>query len=297
MSIPYVREIAFRYGEVDQMTPLIRRVIARNPTPFTFHGTGTYIIGRGEVAVMDPGPNIPEHVDAILAALQPGETVSHILITHTHNDHSPGAAPLQERTGARTYGFGPHGSGRPEGMVEEGGDQKFRPDVRLRDGDVVAGPGWTLEAVHTPGHCSNHLCYRLREERALFSGDHVMGWSTTVISPPDGDMQAYIRSLPRLIAAEDAILWPTHGPPITDPQPFLKAYLAHRIDRENQVLDCLSGGPKTIPEMVAVLYATLDKRLLPAAARNIHAHLIALVETARVHSDGPPTLESTYRIA
>ena len=297
MSIPYVRDIAFRYGAVDQMTPLIRRVIARNPTPFTFHGTGTYIIGRGNVAVMDPGPDMPEHIDAIMAALQPGETVSHILITHTHNDHSPGAAPRQRRTGAKTYGFGPHGSGRPEGMIEEGGDQNFRPGIRLRDGDVVSGAGWTMEAVHTPGHCSNHLCYRLREERALFTGDHVMGWSTTIVAPPDGDMQAYMNSLPRLIAAGDAILWPTHGPPVTDPQPFLKAYLAHRIDRENQVLDCLSGGPKTIPDMVAVLYATLDKRLLPAAARNIHAHLIALVETARARSDGPPKLESTYRLA
>jgi glyoxylase-like metal-dependent hydrolase (beta-lactamase superfamily II) len=297
MAIPYLREIAFSYGEVDRLTPLIRRVIARNPTPFTFHGTGTYIIGRGEVAVMDPGPDMPEHIDAILAALEPGETVSHILITHTHNDHSPGAAPLQQRTGAKTFGFGPHGSGRPEGMVEEGGDRNFHPDVRLRDGDVVSGPGWTIKAIHTPGHCSNHLCYRLREERALFTGDHVMGWSTTVVSPPDGDMQAYMRSLGRLIAAEDAILWPTHGPPITDPQPFLKAYLAHRVDREKQVLEVLAGGPKTISDLVDVLYATLDKRLIPAARRNILAHLIALVETARARCDGPPTLESTYRLA
>jgi len=249
------------------------------------------------VAVMDPGPDMPEHIDAVLAALEPGETVSHILITHTHNDHSPGAAPLQQRTGAKTYGFGPHGSGRPEGMVEEGGDRNFHPDVRLRDGDVVSGPGWTIEAIHTPGHCSNHLCYRLREERALFTGDHVMGWSTTVVSPPDGDMQAYMRSLGRLIAAEDAILWPTHGPPITDPQPFLKAYLAHRVDREKQVLEVLAGGPKTISDLVDVLYATLDKRLIPAARRNILAHLIALVETARARCDGPPTLESTYRLA
>ena len=218
-DIPYVRDLTFYYGVVDQVSPLIRRVIARNPSPFTFYGTGTYIVGRGEVAVIDPGPLLHDHVLALEAALA-GERVSHILITHTHSDHSPAAAPLKAATGAPTYGFGPHGSGRPEAdvRVEEDGDRDFRPDHEIRDGAVLEGPGWRLEAVHTPGHTSNHLCFALAEERALFTGDHVMGWSTSVISPPDGDMQAYLRALRRLLERDDATYWPTHGPPITQPR-------------------------------------------------------------------------------
>ena len=188
------------------MTPLIRRVVARNPSPFTFKGTGTYIVGHGKVAVIDPGPDISAHVEALLAALR-GETVTHILVTHTHLDHSPAAAAIKQATGAKTYGFGPHGSGRDEdrtgvgGVTEEGGDRDFVPDVVMRDGDAVAGPGWRLAAVHTPGHTSNHLCFALPQERTLFSGDHVMGWSTSVIAPPDGDMAAYMRSLDKLLSA------------------------------------------------------------------------------------------------
>src|SRR5579864_5559789 len=198
VEIPFRREVTFDYGIADRVSPLIRRVVARNPSPFTFKGTGTYIVGHGQVAVIDPGPDLAAHVDAILDALR-GETVTHIVVTHTHLDHSPAAAALKQATGAKTYGFGPHGSGRAEdrtgvgGVTEEGGDHAFRPDIAMREGDAVQRPGWRLEAVHTPGHTSNHLCFALAEERALFSGDHVMGWSTSVIAPPDGDMRAYMR--------------------------------------------------------------------------------------------------------
>src|SRR6185437_3870091 len=209
-EIPFRRDFAFAYARAERLSPLIRRVVARNASPFTFKGTGTYIIGRGKVAVIDPGPALDDHVAALLEAVS-GESVTHILITHTHLDHSPAAAALKRATGAKTYGFGPHGSRRPAesigGTTEEGGDRDFVPDVALRDGDVAEGPGWRLEAVETPGHTSNHLCFALPEERTLFTGDHVMGWSTSVIAPPDGDMAAYMRSLEKLLAREDALYW------------------------------------------------------------------------------------------
>ena len=232
-DIPFVRDLEVTYGRVERISPLIRRVVARNPSPFTYTGTGTYIVGHGEVAVIDPGPLQDDHVAALLAALA-GERVSHILVTHTHSDHSPAATPLKDATGAPTYGFGPHGSGRPDPdvRVEEYGDRAFRPDHQLRDGAAIMGEGWRLEALHTPGHTSNHLCFALAQERALFSGDHVMGWSTSVISPPDGDMQAYMRSLKRLLERDDAIYRPTHGPPITEPRRHVEALIAHREKRE-----------------------------------------------------------------
>ncbi len=295
MNIPFVRELEFEYGAADRLSPLVRRVIAKNPSPFTYYGTGTYVIGNGEVAVIDPGPDLASHVDALEHALE-GETVTHILVTHTHRDHSPAARLLQHRVGGLIHAFGPHGSGRPEagGAVEEGADHDFTPDIRLRDGDSVAGPDWTLEAVHTPGHCSNHLCYRLSEERTLFTGDHVMGWSTTVIAPPDGDMQAYMHSLRRLMEADDAIYWPTHGPAIRNPRAFVHAYIAHRDAREMQILTCLQDGARTIEQMVETMYADVDPRLHPAAARSVLSHLIHLVETGRAVSAGVPSLTGTY---
>ena len=197
MAVPFVHEQSVAYGVAARVSPLVRRVVADNPSAFTYHGTGTYIIGHGEVAVVDAGPADPRHVEAILEATR-GETITHQLVTHTHSDHSPATAPLKAASGASTWAFGPHGSGRATGevVVEEGGDMDFRPDHKVRHGDVIAGKGWTVECVFTPGHTSNHMCFALREERALFSGDHVMGWSTTVVAPPDGDMAAYMRSLP-----------------------------------------------------------------------------------------------------
>lgn len=295
MPIPYVRDIRFEYGVVDQVSPLIRRVVARNPGPFTYTGTGTYVVGRGEVAVLDPGPDLPEHLDALLAALD-GERVTHVLVTHTHADHSPLAAPLAAATGAVVYGRSAVKTedGAP---LEAGDDLDFRPDVPVEDGDLFHGSGWTLEAIATPGHASNHVCYALREENALFSGDHVMGWSTTVVSPPDGDMGDYLAGLDRVAARGFATLWPTHGPPITDPGPFLAAYRDHRLERERQVLEQLASGVTRIKEMVPTLYAAVDRRLWPAAAHSVWAHLLWLVRSGRAVADGPPTLDADYRPA
>ena len=220
MAIPFVPPLEVRYGEAEQVSPLIRRVVAENPSMFTYRGTGTYIIGRGEVAVVDPGPELESHQAALAAALE-GERVTHILVTHCHADHSPLARWLAGETGATTFAYGPQGAIDPSDDVatEEAVDTAFDPDVRLAHGEVVEGAGWTVEAVHTPGHTSNHTAYALAEERALFTGDHVMGWSTTVIAPPDGDMRAYFASLRLLLGRDDAVLWPTHGGPVTDPPP------------------------------------------------------------------------------
>ena len=286
-DIPFLKDMQFDYGAPAALTPMVRRVIARNPSAFTFHGTGTYIVGRGKVAVIDPGPAHPEHLEALMRATD-GEEVTHILVTHTHIDHSPLAAALKARTGAPTYGFGLHGGKRQDVQVEEGGDYDFAPDHRLCDGDVVEGDGWTVSAVHTPGHTSNHLCFGLAEEKALFCGDHVMGWSTTVVSPPDGDIAAYLASLRKLLPRDDAVFYPTHGPPVRDPRPFVEAYIAHREMRDGQILAHLAEGPKTIPEMVADMYADVPRNLHRAAGRSVLAHLIHMVDTGRVGCDGTP---------
>jgi glyoxylase-like metal-dependent hydrolase (beta-lactamase superfamily II) len=286
MAIPFIRTFEPRYGELVPVTPLISRVVANNPGPFTFMGTGTYIVGGKDAAVIDPGPDMPEHVDALKRALD-GKRVSHILVTHTHSDHSPAAKPLKEWSGAKTYAFGPHGSGRDDGpRVEAGGDMDFMPDVRVKDGETIAGNGFAFECVFTPGHTSNHMCFALNEEKALFTGDHIMGWSTTVVTPPDGDMAQYMDSVRKLEARGDRTLYPTHGSPVTEPQPFLAAYLAHRIDRENQVLAAVKDGLDTIPAMVARMYADVDKRLHPAAARSVEAHLIKLEHEGLITRDG-----------
>ena len=294
--IPYVRDIRFEYGACDQVSPLIRRVVANNPGPFTFVGTGTYIVGRGEVAVIDPGPAMDEHLDAIMAATA-GETITHIFVTHHHLDHSPLAAPLKARTGATIYGcpLG-HAIGGPEVRMEEGEDDAFRPDVAVCSGGVVEGKGWTLEAIPTPGHTSNHICYGLAEENALFCGDHIMGWSTTVISPPDGDMGAYFESLENIRARGFDVLWPTHGPPVTDVEPFIDAYIAHRRGREAQILAQLAEGHTRIREMVPVLYKDVDPRLHPAAAHSVLAHMIQLVRDGRVLTEGEAGLDAEYRL-
>jgi glyoxylase-like metal-dependent hydrolase (beta-lactamase superfamily II) len=291
MAIPFDRNFEAPYGASIPLTPLIARVLAPNPGPFTFKGTGVYILGAKDVAVIDPGPLMPEHVEALKRALD-GKRVSHILVTHTHSDHSPAAAPLKEWSGAKTYGFGPHGSGHDEAnaeeggvKMEEGGDRAFLPDMRVKDGDVIAGDGFTIECVYTPGHTSNHMCFALNEEKALFTGDHVMGWSTTVVTPPDGDMAEYMASLRKLLARDDRTLYPTHGGPIRNPKPFLQAYVDHRLAREAQILACLHDGISTIPEMVARMYADTDKRLHPAAARSVQAHLIQLEREGRIHVD------------
>ena len=294
MAIPFRRELEFEYGVLERVTPLVRRIVARNPSPFTADGTGTYVVGHGRVAVIDPGPRLPEHIEALLRALR-GETVTHILVTHTHVDHSPASAAVKRATGAPTYGFGPHAAALGP-AVEEGGDRDFVPDRVMREGDAVEGPGWRLEALHTPGHTSNHLCFALPQERVLFSGDHVMGWSTSVIAPPDGNMGDYMRSLRKLLHRKDAAYYPTHGPAIPDPQAFVQAFIDHRRDREAAILHRLSQGDSEIPAIVRVVYAGLPKALERAAGRSVLAHLIELVAEGRVLCEGEPTVEARYRL-
>ena len=298
MAIPFRSEEAVEYGTVKRLSPMIRRVVAANSSAFTYHGTGTYIIGSGRVAVVDPGPDLPEHVDAILAATR-GERITHILVTHTHNDHSPATRALQARLSAPSYGYGPHGAGRFERgeEVEEGADWNFAPDVEVRDRDVVQGEGWSVECVHTPGHTSNHICYRLREEGSLFSGDHVMGWSTTIVSPPDGDMGEYMRSLERLLVRDDVYYWPTHGPVIPDPKAFVRACIAHRMERFEQILQCLSRGIERVSDMVPVIYRDLPRSMHPAAARQVFAALLYLVEEGRATCSGAIGVGARYRSA
>ena len=294
VEIPFRRDLAFEYGKLETISPLIRRVIARNPGPFTFHGTGTYVVGHGRVAVIDPGPALPEHIDALLNALR-GETIEQILVTHTHLDHSPASAAVKQATAAPAHGYGPHAAGLGP-AVEEGGDRTFVPDHVLRDGDTVSGPGWHLTAVHTPGHTSNHLCFALAEERVLFSGDHVMGWSTSVIAPPDGNMRDYLRSLRKLLERDDAVYWPTHGPAITDPKPFVRAFIEHRREREAAILHRLAEGDTEIPAMVRAIYVGLPPVLHGAAGRSVLAHLIELMAEGRVETDGAPTVDGRYRL-
>jgi glyoxylase-like metal-dependent hydrolase (beta-lactamase superfamily II) len=297
VTIPYVREIDVAYGRSDQVSPRIRRVIANNPGPFTFTGTGTYIVGRGEVAVIDPGPAEDDHLEALLRAVE-GERVSHILVTHTHADHSPLARPLALKTGAPVLAARPPAHLHSSGVrTEEDSDAAFRPDVVLEGGERMAGPDWTIEALPTPGHASNHMAFALLEENALFSGDHVMGWSTTVVAPPDGDMAAYYASLKAVTARNFATLRPTHGPPVTDVKPFLDAYLAHRLERERQILEQIAAGRTRIADMVPVIYAQVDKRLWPAASCSVLAHLIDLTRRDVVRAAGEPAMDSVYQLS
>ena len=340
--IPFVAPIEPVYGAVEQVSPLIRRVVAENPSKYTYRGTGTYIVGRGEVAVIDPGPMLDSHRAALTAALV-GSTVTAILVTHCHADHSPLAAWLRSVSGAPTYAFGPHGEVddgdvddvpmpdeplSPDDLLSpdeslsrddllsrddplspdappvdseatrESIDAGFVPDIALVDGALVCGSDWTIEAVHTPGHTSNHLCFALAEERALFTGDHVMGWSTTVVSPPDGDMRAYCASLRKLQdRVGDQVYYPTHGGPITQPQPFVEAYLAHRLERETQVLRLVRDGVGEVRDIVAILYAEVREELHRAAGRSVYAHLRKLVDDGEVAVDGggAPTLRGRFR--
>lgn len=323
-GIPFVSLHAAQYGEVVQVAPLVQRVIAENPSKFTSLGTGTYIIGHespgSTVAVIDPGPLADGHRAALTAALA-GREVTAILITHCHADHSPLAAWLRAASGAPTFGFGPHPRPDPADLIdddsdcdsdsdsdtntggsapakiEETTDHDFEPDHRLGDGAIAAtGPGWTLRSVHTPGHTSNHLCYALDEQQALFTGDHIMGWSTTVIGPPDGDMRAYFDSLRKVQGRADAVFYPTHGAPVTDPAPFLDAFLAHRLAREADVLTVVRSGTSAIREIVSVLYANVRRELHRPARRSVLAHLVKLVDDGlvTVGGGGPARLGSVY---
>lgn len=298
MAIPFVRDFDFEYGTCVQISPRVQRVIADNPGPFTYTGTGVYIIGDKNVAVIDPGPTTEAHMAAIDKALD-GRTVTHVLVTHHHIDHSPLAKPLAAKHGCRVYGYGLQARTPVGGEIrlEAGDDLTFQPDQELRCGDVIKGDGWTVEAIHTPGHTSNHLCYALHDENILFSGDHIMGWSTSVVSPPDGHMGDYLDSLNRILDRDFTRIWPTHGPAIDDPNTFVREYISHRHKREDQILAAIESGLHNISDMVAQIYKDVDKRLHPAAAHSVLAHLIHMTETGRVKTDGAGGLKAHYTLA
>ena len=273
-------------GLVEQLEPLVRRVLAPNPSPFTYTGTETYLVGAGDaIAVIDPGPDDAAHVAALIAAIGPAR-VAAICCTHTHRDHSPAAAPLAAATGAPIIGCAPL-------VLETGGvradapfDRSYAPDRVLADGERLSGPDWTLTAVATPGHTSNHLCYALEESGALFTGDHVMGWSTSVVVPPDGDMAAYMASLDKLHARTDRVYYPAHGPQVDKPQQLTRGMIGHRRQRERQILRLLDPAPAAIADLVPQMYKGVNEALWPAAGQSVLAHLIDLEQRARVRREG-----------
>ncbi|MFJ5368366.1 MBL fold metallo-hydrolase, partial [Bosea sp. CER48] len=289
-------------GEVAKLSPLVRRVVAGNGGPMTFTGTCTYIVGRGTVAVIDPGPDDPAHVERLLAALR-GETVSHIVVTHTHRDHSPAVPALKAATGAQVVGCGPHRPSRELGpgegrVLDAAADTGYQPEALMGDGDVITGPGWSLAAVETPGHTANHLAFTLAEEATLFSGDHVMAWSTSIVAPPDGSMAAYMASIEKLRGMEHARYWPGHGGAVTEPQRFLRGLVQHRRQREAAVLSRLGQGDDTIAAMVPAIYQGLAAALHGAAALSVLAQLEDLVLRGLVDASDPvPALTSRYRLA
>ena len=300
-DLPLDLESAPDSGGVVTLTPLLRRVVAGNRGPFTFTGTCSYIVGRGRVAIIDPGPDRAEHVAALLGAVR-GESVTHIVVSHTHMDHSPAARIVAAATGARIVGCSAHRAARElapgEARTLEGSnDLAYAPDEEMREGDRIAGPGWTLEAIATPGHTANHLAFALPEEAALLSGDHVMAWSTTFIGPPDGSMSDYMASLDKLKGRSEAIYWPGHGGPVREPQRFVRGLIHHRRQREASILGRLAAGDRTITEMVVAIYRGLDAALVPAAALSIYAHLEDLVERGMVTTDGAPRRDGAYRPA
>ncbi|WP_416222339.1 MBL fold metallo-hydrolase [Sphingosinicella sp. LY1275] len=272
-------------GTIESVEPLVRRVLAPNPSAFTYSGTQTFIVGTGAVAVIDPGPDLPEHVEALLTALK-GERIAAILCTHTHRDHSPAARLLQAATGAPIVGCAALTMNDEGPRADAAFDADYRPDRVLADGERLEGDGWTLEAVATPGHTSNHLCFALPESGALFSGDHVMGWSTTIVSPPDGDMADYMDSLEKLQARDDRIYYPAHGPAIERPKRLVRGMIGHRRQREGQILRRLREGSGFIPDMVASMYKGIDPRLHGAAGRSVLAHLIDLETRGLVARQG-----------
>ncbi|MGE0878319.1 MAG: MBL fold metallo-hydrolase [Acidimicrobiia bacterium] len=326
MALTFNRDFTIAYGEPAEVAPGLRRVVAQNPSPFTFKGTGTYILGRGEVALVDAGPPFEAHVDALLRALE-GETITHLITTHTHGDHSPAARLIKERTGALIVGCGRHpvvpdidvnddieelaeaereaakaAAKKADEQQMARSDDEHVPDIEMHHGDRIEGSGWTIEALHTPGHISNHLCFAVPSHDLMFSGDHVMGWSTTVITPPTGDLNAYMDSLQLLLDLPALPMWPTHGPCITEPHEFVAGLAEHRRGRTRQILSSLAAGPKLIREIVDEHYVGLEDQLVKAARRSVLSHLIALVATGDVTFESLsgrdyPSIGAIYRLA
>ena len=299
-DIPYDKNLELVAGKVDEPMPGVRRLLCNNPSAFTFKGTVSYIIGRGKVAIVDPGPEDAAHSAALLDAVR-GESVTHIFVTHTHRDHSPGVPAIKQATGAQVLAEGPHRVSRPLHVgdgprLESSNDTDFKPDRALADGEVVSGDGWTLEAITTPGHTANHMAYAFKEANVVLSGDHVMAWSTPVVSPPDGSMGDYMASLQKLAKRTEPIYFPGHGPAVRNAPRFVAAYILHRKAREASILNRLQNGESDIPTMVNAIYANLDPRLLKAAGMSVLAHLEDLVARGAVASDKPTSIDARYRL-
>ena len=300
-DIPFDRSFESPAGTLEQASPLVRRIVAGNASPFTFTGTCSYIVGKGTVAIIDPGPEDDAHVARLLDAIR-GETVSHIVVTHTHRDHSPAARAIRAATGAPIVGAGPHRAARPlheheASRMDASGDREHAPDRLLQDGDCIGGPGWTLEAVETPGHTANHLAFALPQENALFSGDHVMAWSTTVVAPPDGAMADYMGSLDKLTGRKESVYLPGHGGAIRAEPRFVAGLILHRKAREASILHRLAKGATDIATIVRAIYIGLDPRLTNAAGFSVLAHMEDLVARGAVATDGPPAINGVYRLA
>ncbi len=297
-DISFDRSVIEPTGQAVSVSPFVRRLVAPNGGPFTFTGTCTYLVGQGDLAVIDPGPAHDGHFDALVVAIGKAR-VSAIVVTHTHKDHSPLSRHLQALTGAPIIGCGPHQAARALGagetnMLDASSDQDHVPDRLMQDGEIFEGQGFTLEAVATPGHTMNHLAFALSQENALFSGDHVMAWSTSIVAPPDGSMGAYMNSLERLMAREEAIYWPGHGGPVTEPKRFVRGLLNHRRMREATITERVQAGDRHIVNIVEALYAGLDPKLKGAAALSVFAHLEELVARGVVHTEGDARLDGEY---
>jgi glyoxylase-like metal-dependent hydrolase (beta-lactamase superfamily II) len=300
-DIPFDKEFVLVPGKVDEPMPGVRRVLCNNPSAFTFKGTVSYIVGRGKVAIIDPGPEDASHSAALLDAVR-GETVTHIFVTHTHRDHSPGVPAIKKATGALVMAEGPHRAARPLHVgdgprLDASNDTDFRPDRTLADGEVVSGDGWTLEAIATPGHTANHMAFAFKEANIVFSGDHVMAWSTPVVAPPDGSMGDYMASLQKLSRRGEPIYFPGHGGAVRNAPRFVAAYILHRKAREASIVNRLQKGESDIPSLVQGIYANLDPRLVKAAGMSVLAHLEDLVARGTVATNGPPSIAGRYRLA
>jgi glyoxylase-like metal-dependent hydrolase (beta-lactamase superfamily II) len=300
-DVPFDKSFDLEPDTVKEVAPLVRAVAANNPSPFTFKGTVSYIIGRGKVAILDPGPDDDAHVAALLDAVR-GETVTHVFVTHTHRDHSPAVPKVKAATGAKVFAEGPHRLARPLHIgetrrLDASADMDFRPDVALADGETVSGDGWTVEALTTPGHTANHMAFAFKESDLIFSGDHVMGWSTTIVAPPDGAMSDYMASLHKLAKRGEPLYLPGHGNPIRNAPRYVQHLIGHRLGREASILHRLGKGAADIPTIVKAVYIGLDPRLTGAAGLSVLAHMEELVARGAVLTDGPASITGTYRLA
>lgn len=298
MSLDFDTRFEPAYGQAVPIAKGVMRLTVNNPSPFTFHGTNSYILGAETLAVIDPGPDDDAHLEALIRAIA-GRPVSHIFVSHTHRDHSPLAARLKALTGAMTVAEGPHRSARPLHLgevpaMDASSDMDFVPDIIVRDGEVVEGDGWRIGTVLTPGHAANHAAFALEGTGILFSADHVMAWSTSIVAPPDGAMSDYMASLDKLIERDDRVYLPGHGGPVTAPKRFVRGLKAHRKMRERAIIERLMAGDRTIPDIVKAIYRDTDPRLYGAAGLSVFAHLEDLVERGKATSDEAPSLSGIY---